>query len=143
MERLNNGYYLNVGNHMDAGIFIRSMEEQVRRIKFQLTEVDDPSFFQYDMDKNTLLENAKIWFLRTIQNTDLTVTEMEMSSTDYLSNVALETERTPPFRPRYPSLIWMISSLKKEQIESIFGIQFADKLIRISATDVMPRGSFS
>ena len=136
-------HYLNVGNHMDAGIFIRSLEEQVRRIKFQLTEVDDPSRFQYDMDKNTLLENAKIWFLRTIQNTDLTVTEMEMPSTDYISNIALETERTPPFRPKYPALIWMISSLKKEQIESIFGIQFTDNLMRILATDILPRGSLS
>ena len=136
-------HYLNVGNHMDAGIFIRSLEEQVRRIKFQLTEVDDPSLFQYDMDKNTLLENAKIWFLRTIQNTDLTVTEMEMPSTDYISNIALETERTPPFRPKYPALIWMISSLKKEQIESIFGIQFTDNLMRILATDILPRGSLS
>ena len=128
---------------MEAGIFIRSLEEQVRRIKFQLTEADDTYFLQYDMDKNTLLENAKIWFLRTIQNTELTVTGMEMSSADYISNIALETERTHPFRPRYPSLIWMISNLKKDQMESIFGIQFTDKLMRILGSDFMPRGALS
>ena len=128
---------------MEAGIFIRSLEEQVRRIKFQLNEADDPNFIQYDMDKNALLENAKIWFLRTIQNTELTVNEMEMSSADFISNIALEPERAHPFRPRYPSLIWMISNLKKEQVESIFGIQFTDNLMRILATDVLPRGAIS
>ena len=125
---------------MDALMFIRTLEEQTGRIKFQLTEIGDSSSYHYDLDKDSLLENAKIWFLRTIQNTDLISSEIEMPSADYISVMALETEKKAPYHPKYPALVWMLLNLKQEQIDAIFGVPFFEKISRLARTHRIDTG---
>ncbi len=119
---------------MDTRIFMRSFEDQLKQIKFQLTEADEPSSYQYDINKDDLLDNAKMWFLRTVQNTELLAADFKMSCTECISEAALEMEKSPPYRPKYPALVWMILNLEREQVDTIFGVLFFEKLTRLAKT---------
>ncbi|MCL6090458.1 MAG: hypothetical protein M1393_05395 [Candidatus Thermoplasmatota archaeon] len=119
---------------MDTRIFMRSFEDQLKQIKFQLIEADEPSSYQYDINKDELLDNAKMWFLRTVQNTELLAADFKMSCTECISESALEIEKSPPYRPKYPALVWMILNLEREQVDTIFGVLFFEKLTRLAKT---------
>lgn len=113
---------------MHPKIFIRSMEEQLRRVKLQYRQQmyqDEP---YYDIGHDELLSNAQTWFLRTIENTDLQADELTISAVEYLEAEALSRSRIPPFGLLYPSILWMISTLDRSSTETIFGIEFCSKM---------------
>lgn len=105
----------------------------MRKVKMQYTEASGSRQY-FDIDPEKLLENAKTWFLRTILNTELTADGMLLSASDYISDECLSRERTPPYNLQYPGIAWIISTLDRDQIESIFGVIFYDKIVSIART---------
>lgn len=116
---------------MDPRIFMRGLEEQLRRVKSQYMQIKD-SKVHTDLDSTQLLNNARVWLLRTLQNTDLEYNEMHMPAVEFLVDESFSLQKSPPYRPMYPSILWLISTMPKKQIETIFGVPFHDRLKSIS-----------
>ena len=116
---------------MHPEIFVRSIEEQLRRVKSQYLEISE-STKSFDINHEELLKNAQIWFLRTVQNSELTDGDIPVPTTDCVSYEAIAREKIPPYNLKNPALAWMICSLDKEQIDTIFGAVYYDKIMGIA-----------
>lgn len=114
---------------MHPKVFMRSLEEQLRRVKLQYNEASTSNHF-YDLSPDELLGNARTWFLRTLQNTDLVYEEMTLSPVEYLEDESLARQKVSPYGLLYPSIVWMITLLEKEQVESIFGLNFYRRIMQ-------------
>lgn len=112
-------------------MFLRKLEDQLKRVKMQYTEVNSSTDY-FDMSSNELLDNAKSWFLRTINNADIDDDENRLDPLYFLSDESIQKSEFDPYQLKHPSIAWMIYQLDKEQIESIFGYQFYDKLTEIA-----------
>lgn len=97
----------------------------------QYTEVNSSNDY-FDMSSKELLDNAKSWFLRTINNADLDDHEERIDPLYFLSDESIQKSEFNPNQLKHPSIAWMIYQLDKEQIESIFGLQFYDRLAEIA-----------
>ena len=115
--------------HPDS--FIRKLEGQLNRVRLQYTEVNNSASF-FDITSDELLENAKTWFLRTIQNIDSGKEDDSLDILNLVSDESLSVEDNSKSQLRNPSLAWMISHLDRDQIESIFGVTYYDRLMDIA-----------
>lgn len=118
---------------MDPRIFMRGLEEQLRRVKSQYLELTRSSEGA-DVNPTELLNNAVLWFLRTLQNTDLIYEDLTMNASEYVSDEAFAKKKAPPYDYMYPSMLWLISLLAREQIDNIFGLSFYNRLSQYVAT---------
>jgi hypothetical protein len=126
---------------MSPGIFARTLEDQLRRVKIQFSEMTGSSKY-FDISPEELLNNAKVWFLRTILNAELMEDDMVVSAIDYVSNAAIERIKTQPYNLRFPAVAWITCSLDKEQIDSIFGFTFFNKISEVARQfNLMDQGS--
>lgn len=111
-------------------LFIRKLEDQLVRVKMQYTEVNKSSQY-FDLSSNELLDNAKAWFLRTISNANLEEENENIDPLYFLSDQSIQKSEFDPYQLKHPSIAWMVYQLDREQIESIFGIQYYDRLMEI------------
>lgn len=118
-------------NKMDPRTFMRGLEEQLRRVKFQCHQIRE-SRLNSEVEWSELLDNARVWFLRTIQNTDLVYNEMHTPAVLYLMDESFAKQKSPPYNLMYPSILWIISTMPEERIGTLFGFQFQDRLKSIS-----------
>ncbi len=116
---------------MDPKTFMRSIEEQLRRVKSQYFEMKTSSG-NSSPGSEELLNNAKLWFLRTLQNTELRYDDLRLPAADYVAVESFTLQRIPPYGLVYPCTLWLLSTLPKEQVESIFGPIFYEKLVNIA-----------
>lgn len=116
---------------MDPRTFMRGLEEQLRRVRFQCHQIKE-SRLNSEVDMTELLNNARVWFLRTLQNTELAYNEMHMPAVLYLVDEALSKQKSPPYNLKYPSILWLISTMPEERIGTLFGFQFQDRLKSMS-----------
>lgn len=131
----------NILGMMSPGIFARTLEDQLRRVKIQFSEMTGSSKY-FDISPEELLNNAKVWFLRTILNAELMEDDMVVSAIDYVSNAAIERIKTQPYNLRFPAVAWITCSLDKEQIDSIFGFTFFNKISEVARQfNLMDQGS--
>ncbi len=112
---------------MDPRIFMRGLEEQLRRVRSQYIQIQS-SKVNSDLDSTQLLNNARVWFLRTLQNTDLEYADMQLPAVEFLVDESFARQKSPPYHLMYPSILWLISTMAQEQIETIFGVPFYDRL---------------
>lgn len=113
---------------MHPKVFIRAMEEQLRGIRNQCEEVGKKGN-QIIPGRDEILEEARIWFLRTLENTELNYDDIPISAVDYLADESLSRQKAPPFVYNYPSIIWMIATLEREQIIAIFGSGYYERFM--------------
>lgn len=116
---------------MHPRIFMRAMEEQLRKVMTQYSGMKQDGR-RYEIEHDELLNNAKTWFLRTLENTELNYDDITIPAIEFLEDESLAKERAPPYGYVYPSIIWMISILEKEQIESIFSASYYMRLMQAS-----------
>lgn len=109
--------------------FMSVIEEQLKRVRSQYLEAGNLSKF-YDITPDELIENAKTWFLRTMLNTDLIKENSVIPSVEYIAEQSLNLSDPSTFELKYPSIVWMISLLEKEQIDWLFGVSFQEKFSR-------------
>lgn len=114
---------------MDPKIFMRGLEEQLRRVKIQYNQIQG-SQVNSDLGSVELLSNARVWFLRTLENTDLIYFDAHIPALEYVVDDLFEIQKNPPYNLRYPSILWIISTMPQEQIETIFGVNFYNKLVQ-------------
>ncbi len=112
---------------MDPKTFMRSIEEQLRRVKSQYLQMLR-SGKSSDSSSEEVLNNAKIWFLRTLQNTDLKYEDMLLPAADFVAVESFSRQRISPYGLMYPSVVWLISTLPKEQVTEIFGSIFYERI---------------
>lgn len=119
-------------------LFIRKLEDQLGRVRMQYTEVNNSAKY-FDLSSNELLDNAKAWFLRTISNASLEEDGDTIDPLFFLSVQSVQLNDMDPVNLKHPSIAWMISQLDKDQIESIFGIKYYDRLMELSRKN-LPTG---
>lgn len=112
---------------MDPKTFMRGLEEQLRRVRFQVNQINGSSV-NSEISSIELLNNARLWFLRTVQNTDLTYNEMTIPAAEFISDTSFEKQRNPPYNFMYPSVLWIASTMPTEQLDEIFGVTFSSRL---------------
>lgn len=110
---------------------MRGLEEQLGRVRFQYHQ-NEESRVNSEVELDELLKNARVWFLRTLQNTELECNDMQMPAVLYLSDESFDRQKNPPYNLMYPSILWLISTMPEERIATLFGFQFQDKLNSIS-----------
>lgn len=108
-------------------VFIRSLEDQLRKVKAQYGDVKkEPRYFELSPDE--LIKNSSLWFLSVIQNTSLESEGIPFSAQDFLVDESLSRSKIPPYELLYPSLVWFMTHLGKERLEYLFGASFIDRL---------------
>lgn len=113
--------------HLHPKVFIRSLEDQLRKVKSQYNEVkDEPKYFELTPEE--LLKNSSFWFLSVVQNSVLDSEEMTFPARDYLMDESLSRKKIPPYDLFYPALVWFMCNLGKERLEYLFGAGFCNKL---------------
>ena len=109
-------------------IFMRSLEEQLRKVKTQYYEVKaGPKYFELSPEE--LLKNSSMWFLSVVQNTNLVADEIDFSAHEYLMDESLARQKSHPYGLLYPSLVWFMCNLGEKRLEYLFGVGFCDKLL--------------
>lgn len=109
-------------------LFARKLEEQLKRVRLQFSEVNTSSNY-FDISSDRLLDNAKAWFLHTINNADLDDDGQDVDPLYFLSDESISRSDFNPYQLKNPSIAWMICQLDREQIESIFGVSYYDRLM--------------
>lgn len=114
-------------------MFMKAVEDQLRKVKFQYMETMRAKKSSPEVAED-LLGTAKLWFLRTLENTDLEYEGITLSAVNYIQDESLAKERTSPYNFQYPSIIWILSILDKEQLETIFGRAYYTKVIQAASS---------
>lgn len=62
----------------------------------------------------------------------------EIPAAEYLSHMALERSRVPPFKPLYPQLISILKLFNEKEIEEYFGLGYLQSYRRMLAVYAAP-----
>lgn len=131
---------------LDASLFIFRLEDEIKKVKFEIERTKRGRFSKLftELNENPWRENEglellKIWFLRIIQNTELEHGGSSLEPIGLISYKALETERIPPFKPRYPFLLWMLCQFERNHIADLFGDSFYVKMAKLVQSNGLTR----
>lgn len=123
-------------------IFLRSLEEQLRKVKAQYLEARmEPKYFELPPEE--LLKNSSMWFLSVVQNTVLESEGMTFPAQDFIPDESISRQKNPPFGLQYPSLVWFLCNLGRQRLEYLFGASFCNRLDDIRKEFKIDGGIFS
>ena len=115
---------------MHPKVFIRSLEDQLRKVKSQYKDVnEEPKFFELSPEE--LIGNSSLWFLSVVQNSYLESEGIIFTPQEFLADESLSRQKSPPYQLQYPSLVWFMANLGKEKLEYLFGAEFHIRLKEI------------
>ncbi len=108
-------------------IFLRSLEDQLRKVKAQYNEAKlEPKYFE--LSSNELLKNSSMWFLSVVQNIVLESEGITFSAQEFIVDESLSRQKNPPYGLQYPSLVWFMCNLGAERLGYLFGADFSNRL---------------
>lgn len=117
---------------MHPRVFIGKLEEQLRRVREQFSEVNSSPNY-YDIKPDELLNNAKTWFLRTIQNAELMEEGKTVDPLDCILRETASPGSDEVGEPSAPSITWMICNLERDQVDEIFGVSYYDNFMKMAS----------
>lgn len=128
---------------LDANLFVLRIEEEIKRFKLNFENRElKKSYFKLSNDldqsygmKNQELETLKLWFLRSIQNTQVIHQGNFVDAAEYIAHKAIDRERIPPYRPLHPHLVWFLCNFEREVLREIFGEFFCQTIRKMGISN--------
>ena len=124
---------------MEATLFLFRLEEEIKRMKFELENVYEKKALstQFTTSKDRdekyeeKIESMKLHFLMLLHNTELIYHDTAVNPVGFLAYKALELEKVPPYAPRYPFILWLMCKFGKEKVIEVFGETFCRNMGKI------------